>query len=122
MKAERSPKIPGNESELRGFNPNQPREPNGRFASKGGGTGGVSSKKLTNSSENVRLDSNGVPFNYPTVKLSRKEYKNVMDEIGRTWNTKYEGKEMCRLVFTNKIYYFENRGIGDYNIYKVTKW
>lgn len=43
MKAERSPKIPGNESELRGFNPNQPREPNGRFASTGGGAGGGSS-------------------------------------------------------------------------------
>lgn len=30
--------IPGNEE--RGYNPNQPREPNGRFASTGGGAGG----------------------------------------------------------------------------------
>ena len=36
--------------EQRGFNPNQPREPNGRFASTGGGAGGSSSKKLIDKS------------------------------------------------------------------------
>lgn len=36
--------------EQRGFNPNQPREPNGRFASTGGGAGGGSSKKLIDKS------------------------------------------------------------------------
>lgn len=36
--------------EQRGFNPNQPREPNGRFASTGGGACGGSSKKLIDKS------------------------------------------------------------------------
>ena len=36
--------------EQRGFNPSQPREPNGRFASTGGGAGGSSSKKLIDKS------------------------------------------------------------------------
>ena len=36
--------------EQRGFNPNQPREPNGRFASTGGGAGGSSNKKLIDKS------------------------------------------------------------------------
>ena len=85
--------------------------------------GGTKPKKsdLTKSENSVKLDSNGVPFKYPTVQLPKKEYANVMDEIGRNWNSKYEGKEMCRLKFTNKTYFFENRGIGDYNIYHVEK-
>ena len=87
----------------------------GRFCSGGRSVG------LTTSRKNVRLDSNGVPFSYPTVKLSKKEYADVMGEIGRCWHSKYQGKELCHLEFTDKTYYFENRGIGDYNIYRVKK-
>ena len=76
---------------------------------------------MTKNKNNVRLDSNGVPFRYPTVNLPKKEYAEVMGEIGRWWHTKFEGKELCRLDFTDKTYYFENRGIGDYNIYRVKK-
>ncbi len=85
--------------------------------------GGAKPKKsdLTKSQNDVKLDSNGVPFRYPRVDLPKKEYANVMDEIGRNWNSNYEGKEMCRLKFSNKTYFFENRGIGDYNIYHVEK-
>ena len=119
--------------EERAFNPNQPRDGHGRWAATGGGriasitkrysNGGARPKKsdLTNTENNVRLDSNGKPFNYPTVKLPKKEYANVMDEIGRNWHSKYEGKEICRMKFINKVYFFENRGIGDYNIYHVEK-
>ena len=92
---------------------------NGRFT--GGGSGSTASESLTNSKNNVRLDSNGVPFRYPTVNLPKKEYANVMSEIGRQWHVKYQGKEFCQLDFTDKKYYFENRGIGDYNIYRVRK-
>ena len=93
------------------------------FGKSGGSSGktGTGKSDLTNELKDVRLDSNGKPFKYPTIKLPKKEYANVMDEIGRNWNSKYEGKEMCRLKFTNKTYYFENRGIGDYNIYHVEK-
>ncbi len=48
--------IPGNEE--RGYNPNQPREPNGRFASTGGGAGGGNSKKsVDNSDESGIIES-----------------------------------------------------------------
>lgn len=107
------------------FSPDQPRDEHGRFTfgSGGGSSGkaGTSKNDLTNASKDVRLDSNGKPFEYPTIKLPKKEYANVMDEIGRNWNSNYEGLEYCRLKFSNKTYYFENRGIGDYNIYKVKK-
>ena len=96
----------------------------GRFTSGGGSSGGVGKsipKGLTKIKNNVRLDSNGVPFRYPTVNLPKKEYAEVMGEIGRWWHTKFEGKELCRLDFADKTYYFENRGIGDYNIYRVKK-
>lgn len=42
--------------EQRGFNPSQPREPNGRFASTGGGAGGGSAKKSDESSANKTID------------------------------------------------------------------
>lgn len=49
--------------EQRGFNPNQPREPNGRFASTGGGAGGSSNKKLIDKSgESGIIKSEGVFF------------------------------------------------------------
>lgn len=105
---------------------NHNHDSKGRFCS-GGGSGSVgaklkkSSNGLTNGKNNVRLDSNGVPFKYPTVNLPKREYSNVVSEIGRWWHTKYQGKEFCQLDFTNKTYYFENRGIGDYNIYRVKK-
>ena len=104
---------------------NHNHDAKGRFASGGGGgksSGGSKSKKnLTNQQNNVKLDSNGKPFRYPQIKLGKKEYANVMDEIGRNWNSKYEGREICRLVLTNKTYFFENHGIGDYNIYHIEK-
>ena len=110
------------DDELR-FNENHDEK--GRFASSdGGGSSGqtaTNKNDLTNELKDVRLDSNGKPFKYPTIKLPKKEYANVMDEIGRNWNSNYEGLEYCRLKFSNKTYYFENRGIGDYNIYKVKK-
>ena len=111
-------------NELRGNGQNYIKDDKGRFAgSRPGSRAGGSSVKtgLTKSSKNVRLDSNGIPFQYPTVELPYKEYKNVNDEIGMCWHSKYQGKELCRIVFTHKTYYFENRGIGDYNIYRVTE-
>lgn len=113
-----------NLGEQRGNGRNYIKDDKGRFAGSrpGSGAGGSSVKTgLTKSSKNVRLDSNGIPFQYPTVELPYKEYKTVNDEIGMCWHSKYQGKELCRIVFTHKTYYFENRGIGDYNIYRVTE-
>lgn len=103
------------------YSPDQPRDNHGRFTDAGGSDSSGGNADLTESSGSVRLDSNGVPFKYPTVRLPKKEYANVMDEIGRRWNSNYENLEYCRIKFSRKTYYFENRGIGDYNIYKVMK-
>lgn len=72
-------------------------------------------------SKNAKLDLDGKPFKYPPVRLPKKEYARVMSEIAKDWHTKYEGRELCRIVFVNKTYYFENHSFGDYNIYRVTK-
>ena len=114
--------VPDDDGEQR-FNENHDDRGRFTFGKSGGSSGktGTGKSDLTNELKDVRLDSTGKPFKYPTIKLPKKEYANVMDEIGRNWNSKYEGKEMCRLKFTNKTYYFENRGIGDYNIYHVEK-
>lgn len=85
---------------------------NGRF---------TSGSSLTKTVKSVRLDSKGSSFRYPTINLPKKEYADVIGEIGRLWHTKYQGKALCVLSFTDKVYYFENRGIGDYNIYAVEK-
>lgn len=112
--------------EYRARGDNYTKDEHGRFngsTSSGGGSGNAkkSAKSLTNGKKNVRLDSNGIPFKYPTVNLPKKEYANVVSEIGRLWHTKYQGEDFCQLEFTKKTYYFENRGIGDYNIYRVKK-
>lgn len=104
--------------EMRAYNPNQPRESNGQFASTGGSSGGGG---LTKPSKNVRLDSNGIPFKYPNIQLPRREYRAFMDAVSDGYETKYEGKEFCRLPTAKKVYYFENRGLGDYNVYRIDK-
>lgn len=76
---------------------------------------------MTKNTANVKLDSEGKPFKFKAVQLPKKEYAEVMSEIGRWWHTKYDGVEFCRMDFTDKTYFFENRGIGDYNIYNVRR-
>lgn len=92
----------------------------------GSGSGGSSSKGktskksgLTKGKKSVKLDSYGRPYKYPEVRLPPKEYANVMDEIGRWYDSKFKNEPFCRLKFTRKTYYFENHGLGDYNIYAV---
>lgn len=102
-------------------------EGGGGYGGSGGGSvsssgGSVSSNGgLTNSIKNVKMDLNGKPFKYPSVRLPKKEYAKVMSAISENWHVKYEGKKLCILRFVNKTYFFENRGFGDYNIYGVEK-
>ena len=114
--------------ELRGNGQNYIKDEKGRFAGSRPGSGSGSSaaksrtsKKsgLTKGSKSVKLDSYGQPYRFPTVWLPPKEYANVMDEIGRWYEDNFKNQPFCRLEFTNKTYYFENHGIGDYNIYGV---
>ncbi len=104
------------------YREDQARDEHGRFIDEGGSSASSSDNggnDLTDHSESVRLDSNGVPFNYPNIELPYKEYKSFTDNVGMVYHSKYEGKEYCRYSTTRKTYYFENRGIGDYNIYRV---
>lgn len=94
------------------FNPNH--DDKGRFCAGNG-------KGLTKSAGSVRLDSKGKPYKYPTVQLPKKEYANVMEQINRYWTDLFSEKEMCHMTFTKKTYYFENHGLGDYNIYRVKR-
>ena len=114
--------------ELRGNGQNYIKDEKGRFAGSrpGGGSGSASGKSrtskksgLTKGQKSVKLDSYGKPYKFPEVWLPPKEYANVMDEIGRWYESNFKNKPFCRLEFTNKTYYFENHGIGDYNIYGV---
>lgn len=92
----------------------------GRFTS--GGSGGKSSAKgLTNQAKGVRLDMEGKPFDFPTVMLPKTEYAHVCKEISTYWHEKYKGHAYCQLELPKKIYNFENRSFGDYNIYRVRK-
>lgn len=69
----------------------------------------------------IRLDMKGIPFDYPTVKLPKAEYARVYSEISTNWHTNFKGIAYCELNLVKKLYFFENRGFGDYNIYDVKK-
>ena len=59
--------------ELR-YREDQARDEHGRFTDEGGSSASSSDNggnDLTDGSESVRLDSNGVPFKYPNVKVSK---------------------------------------------------
>ena len=104
------------------YREDQARDEHGRFTDEGGSSASSSDNggnDLTDGSESVRLDSNGIPFCFPNIHLPYKEYKSFTDQVGRNWYSKYEGKELCQYKTTQKTYYFENRGIGDYNIYAI---
>lgn len=58
---------------------------------------------MTKNTVNVKLDSEGKPFKFKAVQLPKKEYAEVMSEIGRWWHTKYDGVEFCRMDFTDKL-------------------
>lgn len=70
----------------------------------------------------VRYDMNGVPFLYPNLELENAEIAKVCHEIS-TYYKKYQGKSL--ILHRSKdldgnwcIYYAENRGYGDYNIFE----
>ncbi len=69
---------------------------------------------------NIRNDMNGIPFSYPSLKLSNAEIAKVCHEISTNYS-KYKDKAiiMHRTKDLNRdwcIYYVENHGFGDYNI------
>ena len=104
------------DTELR-FNPyHDPK--NGRFtASKG-----VSQKnKLTTSQKSVKLDSKGVPYKYPELRLPKKEYGKVIRAIDDLYASKFEGRSNGWLTLSKEAYHFEIHGFNEYNIYEKRK-
>ena len=69
-----------------------------------------------------RLDSNGTPFIFPAIILDADEYSKIIHEINSVYN-KYRGNYInLHISFDDKgkcyVYYFENRGFDDYNIFE----
>ncbi len=68
-----------------------------------------------------RYDAIGIRFKYPTYYLPKDEYAKIIEEI----NTNYESYKDERFSVhftldnndTYQMYYFENHGFDDYNIY-----
>lgn len=104
------------DTELR-FNPYHDPQ-NGRFtASKG-----VSQKnKLTNPQKSVKLDSKGVSYEHPELRLPKKEYGKVIRAIDDLYASKYEGKSSGWLTLSKETYHFEIHGFNEYNIYEKRK-
>ena len=70
-----------------------------------------------------RMDSNGIPFEQPPIRLDPKEFSKVIHEINNAYHIKYKGKSFAMirtldLDGTYSTYYFEVRGFNDYNIFE----
>lgn len=81
--------------------------------------------KGSGKSNGAPVDSNGNPYEFKTVRLSRGEYGKMMSEVDSNYD-RYEGKDLCihyssDLKGRSKAYYFENHGYNEYNFYKVQK-
>lgn len=68
------------------------------------------------------LDSSGVPFRYPSALISMAEKEKIRHEVNTNY-VKYQNKRLCVHMsygLDNRayIYYFENRGFDDINIYE----
>ena len=73
-------------------------------------------------SEFWRCDINGVPYSYPSLELENAEISKICQEISTNYK-KY--KDRALIMHRTKdldriwcIYYVENRGYGDYNIFE----
>ncbi len=72
---------------------------------------------MTNEKNSVKLDSKGVPYSYPELRLPKKEYGKVIHEINTAYYSKYSGKEKGILFLNKSTYLFEIHDFDEYNIY-----
>lgn len=98
------------------YNPYHDEE--GKFESK---AHSVSQKSLTGNRQNVKLDSKGIPYEYPELRLPKKEYGKVIRAIDDLYASKYEGKSKGWLTLSKETYKFEIHGFNEYNIYEKRK-
>lgn len=74
--------------------------------------------------KHVRLpcDADGVQFSRPSIWLNPEEYRKITAEINQAYETLYKGKPLAihasfGLDGKAYIYWFENHGFDNYNIY-----
>jgi hypothetical protein len=72
------------------------------------------------------LDSNGAPFSKPSFWLNCEEYSKICSEINQIYDAQYIGKNIgahASFGIDGKayIYWFENHGFNDYNIFLRVK-
>ena len=96
-------------AELR-FNPNHGKD--GKFTSGNG---------LTSGGKGVKIDSKGVPYKYPELRLPKKEYGKVIHEIDTNFHGRYEGQKYGLIDVANSRYKFEIHEFNEYNIVEKEK-
>lgn len=89
------------------YNPDQPRDENGRFTSTGGSS--ASSGNKTSNSD--------VSYSRTALSLSKKEYGKVMHSINNVYEARYKGKRNGSIAIGKAVYKFEIKEYNEYNIY-----
>lgn len=68
------------------------------------------------------LDANGDPFSRPAFLLDYREYSKIISEINQIYESQYKDKHTAAhpsfgIDGNAYVYYFENHGFDNYNIY-----
>ena len=67
-------------------------------------------------------DSKGIAFEYPTCYLNNKEYAKIISEINNNYelykDERYSIHYSLGIDDRYYVYFFENHGFNDYNIYE----
>lgn len=71
----------------------------------------------------IRPDANGNPFEFPIYYLNLKEYNKIVHEINTLYYNKHVNKKFAihhslDLQGNYSMYFFENHGFSDYNIFE----
>lgn len=90
-----------------------------------GGEGSGRYPKGSGKANGAPVDSEGKPYKFKAVRMSKKEYGKISSEISTNYS-KYEGKKLCihrsyGIDKKPKAYYFENHGFNEYNFYRIKK-
>lgn len=69
----------------------------------------------------IKLDTKGKHFRFSTFNLAKDEFAKIISEINSNYDS-FKGKEIAfhaSVGLDNRyyIYYFENHGFNDYNIF-----
>ena len=70
--------------------------------------------------EEIPVDSDGVPYKRPQLRLPKAEYAHVMEEINTRYDTNFKGKRIGFIDLSTDEGYFSYRfEIHDYNEYNI---